>query len=148
MQVDQRLFDAAAQQLRLRWPDRQRGVAAAVYLDDGSVLTGVALDNINAVMGLCAETGPICQAYTRGQAVAASICVVRGSSGQELQVLAPCGACQERLALCGPGVEVGVASDHSDAGWESKPLIEVNPYYWAVVYAEESGWPSPAEHAD
>jgi hypothetical protein len=45
-------------------------------------------------------------------------------------------------------VAVGVASDHSLQGWESKPLIEVNPYYWAVFYAEEAGWPSPAEHAD
>ncbi|HEY5250623.1 MAG TPA: cytidine deaminase [Acidimicrobiales bacterium] len=148
MEVDQRLFDAAVEQLRRRWPDAQRGVAAAVYLDDGSIVTGVGLDNINAVMGLCAETGPICQAYTMDRAITASICVAPGLSGHELQVLAPCGACQERLALWGPGVEVGVGSTRTDAGWESKPLIEVNPYYWAVVYAEGSGWPSPAEHAD
>lgn len=122
-------------------------MAAAVYLDDGSVLTGVALDNINAVMGLCTETGPLCQAYTMGRAVTASICVAPGSSGRALQVLAPCGACQERLALWGPGVEVGVASDQDDTGWASKSLIEVNPYYWAAAYAA-AGWPSPAEHAD
>ncbi|HEY5250238.1 MAG TPA: cytidine deaminase [Acidimicrobiales bacterium] len=148
MQVDQRLFDAAVEQLRRRWPEGHGGVAAAVYLDDGSIVTGVALANINAVMGLCAETGPICQAYTTDRAVAASICVAREPGGRELQVLAPCGACQERLALWGPGVEVGVVSTDSDAGWESKPLIEVNPYYWAAVYAEGSGWPTPAEHAD
>lgn len=148
MRVDQRLFDAAVEQLRMRWPGVQRGVAAAVYLDDGSIVTGVALDNINAVMGLCAETGPICQAYTMGRAIAASICVAWGENGQELLVLAPCGACQERLALWGPGVEVGVTSTGSHDGWESKPLIEVNPYYWAVVYAGELGWPTPAEHAD
>jgi len=41
MKVDQSLFDAAADQLSLRWPSPANGVAAAVYLDDGAVLTGV-----------------------------------------------------------------------------------------------------------
>jgi cytidine deaminase len=148
MKVDQALFDAAAGQLRRRWPDSQRGVAAAVRLDDGSILTGVGLANIKAVMGLCAETGPICQAYTMNRAVTASICVAPRPGGGELMVLAPCGACQERLALWGPGVEVGVGSPAHDAGWESKTLGEVNPNYWAVAYAEGSGWPTAAEHAD
>jgi cytidine deaminase len=148
MKADQKLFDAAVEQLHRRWPDDHRQVAAAVSLDDGSVLTGVALSNINAVMGLCAETGPICQAYTMGRAVTASICVAYGESEQEYQVLAPCGACQERLSLWGPDVEVGVSSTEGDGGWASKTLIEVNPYYWAAVYAEGPGWPSPAEHAD
>jgi cytidine deaminase len=148
MKVDQKLFDAAAGQLRRRWPEGDRGVAAAVYLDDGSVLTGVGLDNINAVMGLCAETGPICQAYTMGRSITASICVAPDPGGPDLLVLAPCGACQERLALWGADVEVAVASAESVAGWESKPLVEVNPHYWAAAYAEGPGWPTPAEHAD
>ncbi len=119
-----------------------------MYLDDGSVLTGVGLDNINAVMGLCAETGPICQAYTLGRSVTASICLAPGLSGSDLMVLAPCGACQERLALWGPYVEVAVASTRIDRRWESRPLIEVNPHYWAAAYAEGPGWPTPTEHAD
>jgi len=41
MKVDQSLFDAAADQLSLHWPSPANGVAAAVYLDDGAVLTGV-----------------------------------------------------------------------------------------------------------
>jgi cytidine deaminase len=147
MQVDQALFDAAVKQLRARWPGNQSGVAAAVYLSDGSILTGVPLGNINPSMTLCAETGPICQAYTTGKAIAASICVAQEEDGQGLHVLAPCGACQERLALWGPDVEVGVAAAESDAGWESMTLLEVHPHYWAAVYAAESGWPTQTEHS-
>jgi cytidine deaminase len=147
MQMDQALFDAAVEQLHARWPGNLAGVAAAVYLSDGSILTGVPLDNINPSMTLCAETGPICQANTRGKAITASICVAQEEGGQRLRVLAPCGACQERLALWGPDVEVGVTSTDSDTGWESKTLIEVHPHYWAVVYAEESGWPTQTEHS-
>jgi cytidine deaminase len=146
MQVDQALFDAAVEQLHTRWPGDGAGVAAAVYLADGSILTGVPLDNINPSMTLCAETGPICQANTTDKAIVASICVARAAGG-EFHVLAPCGACQERLAFWGPDVEVGVASANSDAGWESRALIEVHPHYWATAYAERSEWPTQNEHS-
>jgi cytidine deaminase len=146
MQVDQALFDAAVEQLHARWPGNGAGVAAAVYLADGSILTGVPLDNINPSMTLCAETGPICQANTTDKAIVASICVAQAARG-EFHVLAPCGACQERLALWGPDVEVGVASANSDAGWVSRALIEVHPHYWAAVYAEGSEWPTQTEHS-
>jgi len=148
MKADQNLFDAAADQLRRRWPDALEGVAAAVYLSDGSVLTGVALDNFNPAMSLCAETGPICEAYSLGQNIVASICVLREQRAKGLLVLAPCGACQERLALWGPEVEVGVADPDRSRGWASRPLIEVNPYYWASTFAEDDMWPSQAQHAE
>ena len=127
---------------------RPEGVAAAVYLDDRSVLTGVALDNFNPAMNLCAETGPICEAYSKGQRIVASICVLREPGGESLTVLAPCGACQERLALWGPTVEVGVSNPAGSTGWSSLPLIEVNPYYWASAFAEDDVWPSMAQHAE
>jgi cytidine deaminase len=147
MRVDQALFDAAVEQLHARRPGTRSGVAAAVYLSNGSILTGVPLDNINPAMTLCAETGPMCQANTEGEEITASICVADEPGGRGLHVLAPCGACQERLAVWGPEVEVGVAAD-SGAGWESKTLIEVHPHYWAAVYAEESEWPSRTQHSE
>jgi cytidine deaminase len=147
MAMDQSLFDAAVEQLRSRWPGELEGVAAAVYLSDGRILTGVPLDNINPAMILCAETGPICQAYTAGADITASICVAYERGGRGFHVLAPCGACQERLALWGPEVEIGVADD-SEAGWGSKSLIQVHPHYWATAYARESDWPTKAEHSD
>ncbi|MGH9061924.1 MAG: cytidine deaminase [Acidimicrobiales bacterium] len=144
MKVDQSLVDAATDQLKARWPTSPGAVAAAMYLDDGSTLTGVALDNINAAMILCAETGVICRAYTLGRKVTASACVGRREDGRP-RVLAPCGACQERPAIWGPDVEVAIGE--GDDRWASRRLIEVNPFYWATAFTDGSRWPTAVEHA-
>lgn len=147
MHADQKLFDRAVEQMNLRWPDAPEAVAAAAYLEDGSILTGVALDNFNASLNLCAETGPICAAYTQGARIVASICVSREPGRTGFTVLSPCGACQERLAVWGPTVEVGVNDPASSAGWSSRTLLDVNPYYWATAFAGDDVWPSAAQHA-
>jgi cytidine deaminase len=51
MELDQRLVDAATHQLTRRWPGNGWAVAAAMYLDDGHILTSVSLDNLNAAVG-------------------------------------------------------------------------------------------------
>ncbi len=147
MNVDEVLIDAALAQAERRWPGVPTAVGAALRLGDGSILTGVPLNNYNAAMTLCAETGPITEAWNRGWSVVASVCVSRDPGRAGPVVLAPCGACQERLALWGPDVEVGVADSGSEAGWTSRTLSEVNPHYWAAVYAEQGPWPSQAEHS-
>ncbi|PFG96923.1 cytidine deaminase [Saccharopolyspora erythraea NRRL 2338] len=133
--------------MRHRWPDSEHAVAAAVYLDDGRILTSVGLDNLNASATLCAETGAICQAYTLGSRVTASVCVAGNPVGDGIAVLAPCGICQERLALWGPDVQVAVADPGSSHGWAARKLVELNPFYWGETYADGSGWPSTAVHA-
>lgn len=147
MAVDQALVDAAVSQLDRRWPAASEAVAAAVYLDDGSTLTGVALDNVNAAMTLCAEIGPIVRAYTLERRIVASVCVSRSADRAGLLILAPCGSCQERLALWGPDVEVGVADRDDRRGWSSRRLVEVNPFYWTTAFTGDGTWPSRAEHA-
>jgi len=133
MDRDQGLVDAAVGQLDARWPGGP-GVAAAVRLDGGDVLTSVALDSLNSAATLCAETGALCQAYTLGRRVTASACVSREDGTDAIDVLAPCGICQERLALWGPGVRVAVADDTTAAGWTMRTLHEVNPYYWGARF--------------
>jgi cytidine deaminase len=145
MPVDELLVQAAIDQANRRWPQRD-AVAAAVRVEDDRVLTGVPLSNFNAAMTLCAETGPICTAYTGGQVVVASVCVSVDRSSGAVTVLAPCGACQERLALWGPEVEVGVADSGNSAGWSSRRLIELNPHYWAATSTRDHSWPTSAEH--
>ena len=147
MDADQNLFDRAVDQMNRRWPDAAEAVSAAVYLDDGSILTGVALDNFNASMNLCAETGPICEAYSRGRRIVASVCVSREAGREGFTVLSPCGACQERLALWGPTVRVGVSDPASSTGWSSRTLLEVNPFYWATAFADGDIWPSMDQHS-
>ena len=63
------------------------------------MITGISLSNFNSAMTLCAETRPICAAYTTGQTIVAAVCVSRDVSSGQVTVLAPCVACQERLAL-------------------------------------------------
>ena len=147
MKADLTLYEAAVELIERRWPDADWATAAAVYLDDGSIATGVTLDNFNSAASLCAETGPLCQAYTTNRIVVASICVNRARGRTTDLVLAPCGVCRERLALWGPEVEVGVVDSASGLGWTSRPLRELNPYYWATAFSHSSAWPSPAEHA-
>jgi cytidine deaminase len=147
MKADQNLFDHAVELINRRWRDASFAVAAAIYLDDGTVLTGVSLDNFNSAMNLCAETGPMCEAYSRDSRVVASICVSREDGRDGFTVLAPCGACQERLALWGPDVQVGVSDPHNSDGWSTRALVELNPYYWATAFANDGSWPSAAQHA-
>jgi cytidine deaminase len=115
-------------------------------LEDGAVITGVSLSNFNSAMTLCAETGPICAAYTTGQTIVAAVCVSRDVSSGQVTVLTPYGACQERLALRGSDVEVGVADPMSATGWSSKRLLELNPFYWAAAHTPDHSWPTPADH--
>lgn len=138
MQLDQNLLDAATTLLENRQPDVS--VAAAAYLDDGEILTSVSVNNINAAATLCAETGTICSAYTLGKRITASACVTKIDG--RVVVLAPCGICQERLALWGPETQVAVAD--SD-GWATKTLAELNPAYWATQFTG-GVWPSMADH--
>jgi cytidine deaminase len=140
MELDQRLVDAAADQLARRWPGTGWAVAAAVYLADGRILTSVGLDNLNAAVTLCAETGALCQAYTLDARITASVCVSRGKG-----ILAPCGVCQERLALWGPAVQVAVP-DAAPPGWRARTLRELNPYYWGTSFADDGDWPSAVVH--
>jgi cytidine deaminase len=144
--LDQTLVDAAIEQMRRRWPEREYRGAAAVYLDDGRILSSVALDNINAGVGLCHETGAFCQAYTLDHRVTASVCVCEMPDGR-IVVLAPCGICQERLALWGPDVEVAVADPDDPTAWQARTLAEVNPHYWAREFTERR-WPTLAEHTE
>jgi cytidine deaminase len=146
MDLDQRLVDAAIDQMDRRWPATEQAVAAAVYLDNGQILTGVSLDNLNAAATLCAETGVLCQAYTLNRQVTASVCVSRDAGSSDVNILAPCGICQERLALWGPAVQLAVADPADASRWIARTLFEVNPFYWGARFADGGTWPSLAVH--
>ncbi|GAB2755256.1 hypothetical protein GCM10027174_33620 [Salinifilum aidingensis] len=96
---------------------------------------------------MCAETGAICQAYTLGVPVTASVFVSKWEGASSFSVLAPCGMCRERLALWGPDVQVGVADPESASGWSARTLRELNPFYWGEHFADGDAWPSSTAHA-
>lgn len=129
MPLDQPLIDAAIQQALSRFPSGYAG-AAAVRTEAGQILTSVCFDPPNSGAGLCHETGAYCEANRSGARVVASVCVSRSEPGQPFLILAPCGICQERLALWGPDVEVAVAVPGRPSEWQSKLLSELQPHYW------------------
>ena len=107
MHLDQNLVDAARGLLESRFPGEE-GIAAAMYTDDGAVLTGVFFEPEWGSGMLCAETGAMCEAEKLGKRVTASVCVSRLSGEAPVLILTPCGICQERLFHWGAGVEVAV----------------------------------------
>ncbi|WP_419992470.1 cytidine deaminase [Streptomyces boninensis] len=146
MALDQALVDAALELMDRRWPADEWGGAAAVRLADGGILTSVGLDNLNASATLCHETGAVVQAYTEQRDVVASVCVCRNADQGRRLILPPCGICQERLSLWGPGVEVAVPGKDGELSWEARTLGEVNPYYWGPQFADGE-WPSMDQHS-
>ena len=69
MPVDELLYDAAVALIESRLPSADWATAAALRMDDGSIIVGIGFDNFNSGAGLCAEVGPIAQAYTEGRRV-------------------------------------------------------------------------------
>jgi cytidine deaminase len=138
MQLDQSLVDAAIQQALARFPSGYAG-AAAILMENGQILTSVCFDPPNSGAALCHETGAFCEANRLGVSVVASVCVSRSKPGRPFLILAPCGICQERLALWGPMVEVAVAVPGMPGKWQAKRLEELQPHYWrhAVTDAGE-----------
>ncbi len=138
MPLDQPLVDAAIQQALARFPEGYAG-AAAVRTESGEVLTSVCFDAPNSGASLCHEAGAYCEANRIKDRVVASVCVSRSEPGRPFLILAPCGICQERLALWGSEVEVAVAIPGQPGEWQTKRLSEIQPHYWrnAVTDAGE-----------
>lgn len=136
MDIEQKLYQAAIELIEKRYPTGWGG-AAAMYTNDGEILTSVAPEVINASTELCIETGAILEAHKFNAKITHSICVVRDVENEEFKVLTPCGVCQERLIYWGRDVKVAVSSN------DEKPLLfktleEVQPYHWSKAYKDEA----------
>jgi cytidine deaminase len=135
--------EACRSLIRNRFHDDDHHGAAAMLLDDGTILTGTAPEALNPAVEVCHEIEPYCAAFRLGRSILASVCLHRAPGGKTL-VLSPCGVCRERLAVHGPGVLVAVADvdDPTNAVW--KPLKDVLPDYWMTVFLDEidTGWTS------
>lgn len=103
------------------------GVAAAAQTRSGAELVGVWIDAMVDSACLCAETGPICESHRMQDPIVASICVRWVKSSTPL-VLPACGVCQERLAVFGTDVVVGVG--RTSGVTEYMTLEELRPFPW------------------
>jgi cytidine deaminase len=136
MKLDQTLYQAAVNLLNARYP-KTGGLAAALYIEEGTILTSVHFQPEWGVGGLCAETGALLEAHKLDKRVTAILCVSRLSNDSPTVIATPCGLCQERLFHWGGSVEVAVPDPADGTRWMTKTLREIQPYYWVNAFSHE-----------
>jgi cytidine deaminase len=123
-----------------RFPAGTHRGAAAMLLEDGTVLTGTSPEAINPSVQVCHEIEPYCGAFRLDRRILASVCLHRVPDGRFL-VLSPCGVCRERLAMHGPDVLVAVAGPDDPTAVHWVRLGEALPHYWMTAFPDElTGW--------
>ncbi|MDO6654377.1 cytidine deaminase [Anaerobacillus sp. 1_MG-2023] len=134
MRIERKLYEEAVNLIESRYPSGWGG-AAAMYTSEGSILTSVSPENINASAELCIETGAILEAHKLNAEITHSICVVRDDENSHYKILTPCGICQERLFYWGANVKAAVFTE--DSALHFKTLKEIQPYHWYEAYEGE-----------
>lgn len=132
--IERQLYKAVIELIEKRYQVGWGG-AAAIGLEDGTVLTSVAPEVINDSTNLCMETGSILEAHKLNKRVTHSICVVRDDEKSQYKVLSPCGICQERLFYWGADVKVAISVPGENPVF--KTLAELQPYHWSAAYDEK-----------
>ena len=127
-----------------RFPDGESDGAAAMLLDDGTIVTGTAPEDMNAAVQVCHETEPYLAAFRRDRKIVASVCLHREKGS--ILVLSPCGVCRERLAAHGPDLLVAVPEPEDPGRVAWKRLSALLPSYWATVFDDvpSDGWDTSA----
>lgn len=133
MNIEQKLYQAAIDLVEKRYPSGWVG-AAAMYTEEGQILTSVAPDVINASTELCMETGAILEAHKFNTRITHTICVAREDENAVFKILTPCGVCQERLFYWGEDVKAAVTD--ASGRLDYKTLQEIQPYHWHKAYEE------------
>lgn len=133
MEIERKLYQTAIDLLERRYPSGWGG-AAAMYTEDGQILTSVAPEIINASTELCIETGAILEAHKLDSKVTHTICVVREDENSDFTFLTPCGVCQERLFYWGGNVKAAVTNP--DNKLDYRTLEEIQPYHWYKAYED------------
>ena len=129
-QEEQRLYHAAVELIRKRYP-RGWGGAAAVRTETGKILTSIAPDTKNDALSLCMEVGAFLEAHKLNEKVTHSLCICREDESSEFLVLSPCGVCQERLVHWGGDVKAAISTKENKLVF--KTIRELMPHHWSLV---------------
>jgi len=123
--IGNQMYDEALNLLNSRYGNSDGGVGV-VRIDNGDYLTSVWNETLNSVVDLCAETGAILEAHKLNKKITHSLCLVRDNG--VLNILSPCGVCQERLFFFGENVKCAITNKENKIIF--KTLKELQPYYW------------------
>ncbi|WP_079474004.1 cytidine deaminase [Marinococcus halophilus] len=135
MNFEEKLYQEAIDLVKEKYPTGWGG-AAAIGLEDGTILTSIAPEVINASTELCIETGAILEAHKVGEKVTHSLCIVRDDENAKFEILSPCGICQERLFYWGSDVQAAVTIPEENE-LVFKTLSDIQPYHWTAAIAPE-----------
>ena len=84
-------------------------VGAALLVRDGTVFTGVNVENASYGLTICAERNAVFKAVTAGERDFLALAITSSGSGY----VYPCGACLQVLAEFSPHIQV-IVTDESD----------------------------------
>lgn len=98
-------------------------VGAALQMSDGSVITGINVENRSFGLSNCAERTALFTALTMGRKDVVAIAVAGPDAWEPLP---PCGACRQVISeFCGP--ETPIFYDDGNGGFVTSSVAELYP---------------------
>lgn len=98
-------------------------VASCLCSDDGSLYTGVNVENASYGLSICAESAAICQMVIAGRQKITSLVVMNGMN----TLCPPCGACRQRIVeFSTPDTVIHLCNQHTIL--KSISIDELLPY--------------------
>ena len=128
MNIEDEMFSRAKEFFLKRYPDNKAGGVAVLRTEDNDFLISVWPECPNSSANLCAEVGAICEAHKLNKKVTHSLCICRQNDNGPLEILSPCGICQERLYYWGKDLKCAISTKDNSVVF--KTLEELQPYYW------------------
>lgn len=113
MKIDeQQLFEQAKSVLENAYaPYSKYQVSAAIVIEDGTIYTGVNIENASYGLTNCAERTAIFKAVSEGHTSVEAIVIVNGTT----EMSKPCGACRQVMSeFMGPDSQVFLANVNND----------------------------------
>lgn len=108
-------------------------VGAALALSDGTIITGVNVENRSFGLSNCAERSAIFTAVSQGRKDIVAIAIAGPDASEPLS---PCGACRQVIAeFCSP--DTPVYFDDAKGGWINSSVKELLPMDSLQGFAEK-----------
>jgi len=110
-QMDALFEQASAAAQKAYAPYSKFRVGAALLCEDGTVITGVNVENRSYGLTICAERNAICAAVTKGHIKFSALAI---STPDSIEPVGPCGACRQVIGeFMSAGVPVRFAGSGS-----------------------------------